>query len=99
MGKKVNRRTEQRVNWNDPVQYRIWRSGEYKTGILKNISIHGALLWLKEELDVGDRLEMLTGSFGKQQLTQMRVVRKEYTSDEYYASYGCRVEARTPIAA
>ena len=94
----MDKRTEERADWNETVQYRIRGSGEYKTGIAKNISLHGVLLCLKEELDVGDRLEMLTGYFGKKQLTEMRVVRKEYTSDEYYASYGCRVEARKAVA-
>ena len=62
----MNRRAEHRINWNDPIQYRISVAGDYKTGIVRNISINGALLWLKEGLDVGNNIELLTGSHGKQ---------------------------------
>lgn len=95
----MDRRSEYRVKWNDAIQYRTFDTGAYKTGIVKNISIHGAFLWLQEDLDIGTSLELLTGSHGKQQSVRMRVVRTEETDHEVYAGYGCRVEMRMPVAA
>jgi len=95
----MDRRSEIRVSWNDSIQYRTSHAGTYKAGIVRNISIHGALLLLKEELFVGSNLELLVGSDGKQQQVYMRVVRTEETNHEGYAGYGCRVEKRIPKAA
>jgi hypothetical protein len=88
----MGRRNEPRVNWNYSVQYRMLHTDAYKTGMLVNISNHGALLWLKEEFAVGSNIEILMQSHDKPEHVHMRVVRTEKTSRKGYTGYGCRVE-------
>lgn len=90
----MDRRSELRVNLNDTIQYRILYAGEYKTGIVRNISIHGAFLLLKEDLAVGSKLELVVGSHNKLEHVYMRVARIEETDHEGYTGYGCRIEMK-----
>ena len=92
----MDRRSEHRVNWNESIQYRVSHAGDYSTGIVGDIAISGALLWLKEDLAVGSRIELLTGSLGDGLQAYMRVVRTEDANSEGYAGYGCRVEMKVP---
>ena len=64
----------------------------YKTGIARNISDNGALLWLKEDLAVGSGLELRMESNGEQQYVYMRMVRTEETNRAGYMGYGCKVD-------
>jgi hypothetical protein len=89
---KMSKRSEPRVNWNDSVEYRMEHTNVYKTGILANISNHGALLWLTEDFSVGSNLEILMRSHDKPEHVHVRVVRTEEISGKGHTGYGCRIE-------
>ena len=88
----MDRRNEPRVNSNDSVRYRMLHTDSYKTGVLRNISTHGALLWLSEDFAVNSSLEVLIRSHEETEHVHMRVVRTEETNRKGYTGYGCRIE-------
>lgn len=89
------RRSERRVNRSDSVQYRMGHTNSYKTGMLKNSSANGALLWLKDSIGIGSLFEVpMMGDRDTLERVYMRVVRTEGTSPEGYTAYGCRVAMR-----
>ena len=88
----MDRRNEPRVNSNDSVRYRTLHTDSYKTGMLRNISAHSALLWLTEDFAINSSLEVLILSHEKTEHVHMRVVRTEETNRKGYTGYGCRIE-------
>lgn len=90
----MSRRSEPRFNGNDSVKYRMAHTNIYKTGILKNSSTQGALLWVTDDFAVGNYLEVLAWSHDTLEHVHLRVVRSEGANNEGYKGYGCRVEMR-----
>lgn len=90
----MDRRINTRVEWNGPVRYRTPDMTEPKIGMLANISTSGAMLWLMEELSVGNSLEVIMQSEydPKPVHMQMRVKRIEKNKREGYSGYGCALE-------
>ena len=95
----MDRRSETRVKRNASVKYRIAYMGTYKIGLLVNITSHGALLWLKEDLSIGSNLEVLMLSDNYSEHVHMNVVRTEETNRDGYTGYGCKIEMRISEAA
>ena len=97
----MNRRSNSRILWNRFVKYRRPHTGVYKYGLLKNASVDGAMLWLKEELAVGSSIDILIESKTDPDPmnVHMRVVRSEKTPYEDYIGYGCKLEMTVSDAA
>ena len=89
---QMNRREKERVQWNEPIEYRRLHSDIYKKGLLVNISTTGALLWLMDSFSVGNKLEILMPSDSETLHLYLNVVRTEQTQFEGYSAFGCTVE-------
>ena len=90
----MDKRTGVRIDWDSLAKYRVSQTGEYRAGILKNASISGAMLWLKEDISVGNLLDVLVESKDDSYPINMhmRIVRTEETPYEDYIGYGCKLE-------
>ena len=90
----MDRRIAPRVEWNGPIKYRTEKGGKYRAGFLADISTTGAMLWLKQELQVGDKLEVIMQSEfdPKPVRMQMQVKRIMDEVRENYHGYGCALE-------
>jgi hypothetical protein len=67
---------------------KVGQSG-FKSSIVENISAHGVFLKVKEELTVGDDLEVMI-SKGKQEDNPLMVVVKVIFKSKF-GGYGCKV--------
>ncbi len=67
---------------------KVGQSG-FKSSIVENISQHGIFLKVKEELTVGDNLEVMI-SQGKQENNPLQVVVKVIFKSKF-GGYGCKV--------
>ena len=94
----MDRRISPRVEWNGPVRYRTQSDGQFLTGFLADISTTGAMLWLQEDLAVGDPLEVVMKSeFDPKPVhMQMTVKRKVEEARHGYQGYGCALETHEP---
>lgn len=83
-----------RIDWDGLIKYRMSPTGAYKPIILKNASVNGAMLWLKEEIAVGSLLDVLMESKDDSDPVsmRMRVVRIEEAQYKDYTGYGCKLE-------
>lgn len=90
----MDRRMKTRVEWNGPIKYRLLQTDPYKMGILVDISTTGAMLWLKENIGLSDKIEVLMQSEYDPEPVQMHmsVVRTEESPREGFNGYGCHLE-------
>ena len=97
----MERRSGLRIDWDSLTKYRVSQTGAYKAAILKNASTGGAMLWLKEDISVGNLLEVLMESKDDPHSINMhmRVVRVEETPYEDYKGYACKLEMVVSVAA
>lgn len=94
----MDRRLAPRVEWHGPITYRTGGNEPYHTGFLANISTTGAMLWLEEELQEGDRLEVVMQSeFDPEPVHMwMRVTRILADRRNGFRGYGCSMELHEP---
>ncbi len=94
----MERRISPRVEWNGPIRYRNEKGAKYRRGFLADISTTGAMIWLPQELSVGDRLEVVMQSEydPKPVHMQMQVKRIIDVPREDYWGYGCSLETHEP---
>ena len=87
----MDRRLKTRVEWNGPVKYEVEGTGIQKTGVLSDISTTGALIWLKDELDMEAKIEVVMQSQFDPKPVHMHMVvkRREPAEREGYIGYGC----------
>ncbi len=90
----MDRRLKTRVEWKGPIKYRLEHTDSFKTGLLTDISTTGAMLWLKGDIPVGSRMEVVMQSEYDPAPVHMhmRVVRTEGAQREGYTGYGCQLE-------
>ncbi len=82
------RREERKVVRLNAFYNKVGQSG-FKSSIVENISQHGVFLKVREELAVGDNLEVMI-SQGKQENDPIMVVVKVIFKSKF-GSYGCKV--------
>lgn len=87
----MDRRLKTRVEWNGPVKYIVEGTGEQKQGVLSDISTSGALMWVREELDMETQMEVIMQSQFDPKPVHMHMVikRREPNMREGYTGYGC----------
>ena len=94
----MERRISPRVEWHGPVSFRTSEDAPYRTGFLANISTTGAMLWLEEELETGDQIEVVMQSeFDPAPVhMKMRVIRTLPDERNGFRGYGCSLELHEP---
>ncbi|WP_456414147.1 PilZ domain-containing protein [Thiolapillus sp.] len=94
----MDRRISPRVEWHGPVHYRKQGGKEYRTGFLANISTTGAMLWLPEQLQIDDALNVVMKSEYDPAPVHMQMQIKRRTDEERhgYFGYGCTLEIHEP---
>ncbi|RTZ74254.1 MAG: hypothetical protein DSZ00_04845 [Gammaproteobacteria bacterium] len=97
-GELIERRTSPRVERHGPVSFRTAEDSDYRTGFLANISTTGAMLWLEEELEIGDEIEVVMQSeFDPAPVhMKMRVTRMLPQPRNGFRGYGCSLELHEP---
>ena len=94
----MERRISPRVEWHGPVSFHTAEDSDYRTGFLANISTTGAMLWLEEELEIGDEIEVVMQSeFDAEPVhMKMHVTRALPHERNGFRGYGCSLELHEP---
>ncbi len=88
----MDRRAADRFKCNRVIEYRLSQTDTFNRGILKNVSVNGAMLWLKTDITAGKTLEIRSDHDFNPVNMHMRVVRTERTPYESLVGYGCKLE-------
>lgn len=94
----MDRRLSPRVEWHGPVSFRTTEDTDYRTGFLANISTTGAMLWLEEDLGIGDEIEVVMQSeFDSAPVHMtMHISRILPHKRNGFRGYGCSLELHEP---
>ncbi|HID47051.1 MAG TPA: PilZ domain-containing protein [Chromatiaceae bacterium] len=94
----MDRRISPRVEWHGPVHFRRQEDEPFLIGFLSDISTTGAMLWLPQQLQVGDPLEVVMKSEYDPEPVHMHmsVQRKVEGERHGYHGYGCTLEIHEP---